>query len=50
MSEELHFPVVQPVLASQADRACRIQESMEVGVSDEVVAVLESDDDYVWSR
>ena len=47
MSEELCFPVVQPVLASQADRArrkargssCRTGEF--IGVSDEVVVALE---------
>ena len=51
MSGGLCFPVVQPVLASPADRArrkawrlsCGTWES--IGVSDEVVAALEADDD-----
>ena len=56
MSEELHFPVVQPVPDSPADRACRKARMSScsareyIGVLDGVVVALESDDDNFWSR
>ena len=56
MSLELRFPVVPPVPASPADRARRKARRSScsagefIGVLDEVVAALESDDHNFLSR